>query len=370
MVRQQSHPTTAIRRRRFLATAGLASGAAIAGCAARRTDDQPGASGGTPSPTSSATPAATRSTPTGSASLDPERRFDFLDGRWTVFDSAGEQVGTTVVRTHSAGNLLFEQWSGADGRTAAGMTYFDFAAETWAQAVVTDRGTIVEVEGGAADGEMRLTGRRVGSDGTTRPVRRTYTSTADDTVRRRLESSNDGGATWELDTDWTYERRGDAGPETPPTAAPSERAGTDPATLPPRQQFDFWVGTWDVHRPRGRVIVRNVIQSRLEGHLILEHWDGAGLVGKSFNYWDPAAEWWVKRWVPDNGNKVVMTGRYREGAMRLDGTLSFDHGETVGHRASFTPNDDGTVTQRIQLSRDGGETWGPPWDGIYFRVEE
>lgn len=357
-----------VPRRRFLAAVGTAGGVTVAGCAGGG-DDRPGTASGTPTQTARATTTAPRSTTAATATPAPERRFDFLDGAWTVSDATGEPVGSSVVRTHSAGNLLLEEWSGADGRSAAGMTYYDFAAATWAQARVDDRGTLVEVEGGHADGAMRLTGRRVRPDGTERPLRRTYTADGDGAVRVRTELSSDGGDTWDPGVDWTYERRGDAGAEDPPTAAPSRNAGADPATLPPGRRFDFWVGTWDVHRPRGTVVVRNVIQSRLDGHLLIEHWDGAGLVGKSFNYRDRSAGWWSKRWVPDNGNKVVMTGGYRDGAMRLEGTLSFAHGEAVGHRASFTPNDDGTVIQRIQLSRDGGVTWGQPWEGVYVRAD-
>lgn len=369
MVRMRSRLAPVVGRRRFLAAAGLVGGAAVAGCAGRGPDDGTGSTTGPP-PTTTGTPSSTSPSSTDLTSLSPERRFDFLAGEWAVSDPAGDPVGTSVVRSHSGGNLLFEQWSGSDGSAAAAMTYYDFAADEWTHARVTDSGTIVEVAGGTVDGAMRLTGRRIRSDGTTQSVRLTYAATGDGTVDYRLETSTDGGSSWNPDVERSYERTGDAGPEPPSMAAPSENAGADPATLPPRRRFDFWVGTWDIHRPRGTVIVRNVIQSRLDGHLILENWDGAGLVGKSFNYWDPAGGQWVKRWVPDNGNKVVMTGGYRDDAMRLEGTLSYSYGSTVGHRASFTPEDDGTVTQRIQLSRDGGETWGSPWEGVHVRVEE
>lgn len=361
-----AEPPRRIPRRPFLRRIGAVGLAGLAGCAAGGEDGSvPTTAAPTPTPTPR--PTATE-VPLDLSAVDPPRRFDFWAGEWAVVD-ADRSLGTTVFRTHSGGNLLFERWSGSDGRNAVSMTYYDFAAEHWVKAWVGDRGDSRVVEGGYRDGAMRLSGRLTRPDGTTRPVRSTTIPHADGSIRQRLETSTDGGETWSRATERTYERRGEAGPEPTPTASPAERAAADPATLPPRRRFDFWVGTWDVHRPPGTVVVRNVIQSILDGHLILEHWDGAGLVGKSLNYWDPASEQWVKRWVPDNGNKVVMTGGFRDGAMRLDGTLSYADGTTVGHRASFTPEDDGTVTQRIQLSRDGGETWSSPWEGVYVRVE-
>jgi hypothetical protein len=99
------------------------------------------------------------------------------------------------------------------------------------------------------------------------------------------------------------------------------------------RQFDFWVGEWEVHA-NGKVAGHNRI-SRIHGDCtVFEEYTAASSAyeGKSFNFYDPA-------------------------------------GEAVVDRITWTPNEDGSVRQFCEISKDDGETWQVGFDGLYKRVE-
>jgi len=45
--------------------------------------------------------------------------------------------------------------------------------------------------------------------------------------------------------------------------------------------------------------------------------------------------------------------------------LSRDGSEMVTHRISWTPNEDGTVRQLWEVSKDSGDSWSILFDGLY-----
>ena len=131
-------------------------------------------------------------------------------------------------------------------------------------------------------------------------------------------------------------------------------------------QFDFWIGSWDVFNPAGKQVGTNVITASQMGKVITENWTNAfGTTGTSMNFYDPADGKWHQIWVDPSGNVTRYVGEWSDGAMRFDGVSTNPAGASQHSRMSFTPQDDGTVRQFIEQSKDGGTTWSTMFDGTY-----
>jgi hypothetical protein len=152
---------------------------------------------------------------------------------------------------------------------------------------------------------------------------------------------------------------GVAAQETPPKGCAAETY----------RQFDFWVGEWDVLDPEDKHVGRNRIENTLSGCLLVEHWTGdRGGSGKSINYYDPAEKSWHQYWVDDQGRVIAVEGEFRDGAMRLEGHLTRADGTRLPYRMTFTPREDGTVRQFIEV-RPPDKAWTVWFDGTYVRKD-
>lgn len=134
-------------------------------------------------------------------------------------------------------------------------------------------------------------------------------------------------------------------------------------TDPRKRDFDFWLGDWQVTQS-GQYAGRNNITSILGGCAVYEQWTSAsGVIGKSFNYYDPAFDHWRQIWIDDAGNIIEFTGVAREGGIYYTAeTLADD--VVTHHKFEFTQNGDGSVRQFWRTSADK-VTWTTIWDGLY-----
>lgn len=150
-----------------------------------------------------------------------------------------------------------------------------------------------------------------------------------------------------------------------------------PCATPPYQQFDFWIGDWEVRNAAGQIVGRNRITKKFGGCVVLEEWESAaGGGGSSFNFYDQPTRQWHQFWVDASGtnwlssdkqgNPVTLRGGIRDGAMVLS-----SHPDTLPSigltRATWRPQPDGGVRQTFESSRDGGKTWTVSFDGFYKR---
>jgi hypothetical protein len=134
------------------------------------------------------------------------------------------------------------------------------------------------------------------------------------------------------------------------------------------KEFAFWVGDWNVYNPAGQQVGTNLIESRENGCLIVENWTNMTKnTGTSFNFIDPVDRRWRQIWVDPGGSVIRYEGEIKDGVMMFEGTNTSGRGTTVRTRMSFTPNEDGTVRQFIEHSKDEGATWEVYFDGIYKR---
>lgn len=153
----------------------------------------------------------------------------------------------------------------------------------------------------------------------------------------------------------------DAEPAAPP-AQPCEGVGY--------HQFDFWIGDWNVTEGE-RQAGTNSIHPVHGGCALQENWQGTepgGISGSSFNIYDRATGRWHQTWVDASGTLLQLDGGVADGSMVLSGARPARDGGTVLHRIRWTPNEDGTVRQLWEASRDGGGRWDVLFDGLYERM--
>ena len=137
-------------------------------------------------------------------------------------------------------------------------------------------------------------------------------------------------------------------------------------------EFDFWLGTWDV-RPRGQIggtAARNVITKIENGCVVHEFWRTASGGGQSYNIWDATRQKWLQFWVDGGGGVNEYSGEFQDGAMRLQGDMpaSTPNPARQIQRVTFTPMGPDGMRQLGEVLRADG-TWTPSYDLIYTRVK-
>lgn len=149
-------------------------------------------------------------------------------------------------------------------------------------------------------------------------------------------------------------------------SAPKKRK--PPCATPEHRQFDFWLGTWDVHnraQPK-RPPARNVITAEHDGCLIHEQYVAGLYNGSSLNFYNPQTKRWHQTWIDNQGGSLLLDGGLdKKGRM----VLSSDPSKSPIERITWTPKKNGDVRQHWQQSKDGGKTWADVFDGTYVKVK-
>ena len=154
--------------------------------------------------------------------------------------------------------------------------------------------------------------------------------------------------------------------------APAQQASTQPAqpcrAAAEYRQLDFWVGEWEVHGPKGKIVGTSSVQLILNDCVVFENWTAVrGNAGKSFNLYNAQTRKWQQTWVDDQGGILVFTGEFKDGAMRYAGESLAPDGKPVLDRLTFFPLSEGRVRQLWEQSPDGGKTWKTVFDGTYIK---
>lgn len=156
-----------------------------------------------------AAPAGAQERPQ-SCSTPEFRQFDFWLGEWEVFRPDGQRAGTNHISRVMGGCVLHERYDGAGGYHGESFNIYDAGRGVWHQTWVDNGGTLLNLEGGLADGAMVLEGETVGGDGSTTFHRITWSRVEGhpERVRQLWQSSTDGGSTWSVAFDGEYRPRG------------------------------------------------------------------------------------------------------------------------------------------------------------------
>lgn len=140
-----------------------------------------------------------------------------------------------------------------------------------------------------------------------------------------------------------------------------------PCAGPEHRQFDFWLGTWQVHTPDGKLAGSNRITREYGGCVLHERYQTpAGFSGESLNVYDAGRKRWHQTWVDNSGTLLLLEGGLRDGTMVLEGETTGTDGTVTRHRISWTPNADGSVRQHWE-STDAAGAWTTTFDGTYTR---
>lgn len=157
-------------------------------------------------------------------------------------------------------------------------------------------------------------------------------------------------------------------------SAAAQQASIPSPPPPPCQgeefrQFDFWLGTWEVQTPDGKIAGENVIEKTEGGCLITETWEGTGgTTGQSYNFYNPATEKWSQLWVSPGTIIDYSGGLTDTGSMKMEGTITYTgNGAVFPFTGEWSPNEDGTVTQHFEQYDPDADEWKGWFTGIYSK---
>ncbi len=134
-------------------------------------------------------------------------------------------------------------------------------------------------------------------------------------------------------------------------------------------EFDFWIGTWVVYTPEGKVAGRNVIDKIQDNCVIRESWASASgnYTGTSNNFYNAYTKQWEQLWIDNNGGSLHLKGHKTNNQMILKTDVSRNQeGKPFYHRVTWTLNDDNSVRQYWETITDDKDIT-VAFDGVYIR---
>jgi hypothetical protein len=136
-------------------------------------------------------------------------QFDFWLGDWDAYD-AGDPT-KVVARNHVTpmlgGCAVREVYQQTDGLVGESFSAYDASRGRWHQSWVTNRGTLLLLDGGLNGDRMTLTASQNSPGGTESLLRGVWHREGSD-VRETVDRSTDGGKTWSLVFDIVFRRHG------------------------------------------------------------------------------------------------------------------------------------------------------------------
>ncbi|MDO1558021.1 hypothetical protein Q0812_01090 [Brevundimonas sp. 2R-24] len=148
-----------------------------------------------------------------------------------------------------------------------------------------------------------------------------------------------------------------------PALAQTPPPGPPPgcAAVPHANEFDFWVGEWNVYGRNGQLGGSSRISKRSSGCAVLEEWTNAGGVeGLSLNFVDPDSGEWRQEWMGTNNYAGYRGALNARGQMVLHAEqMLFGRNGIVQRgpiRGAWTPLPNGHVIQHFQ-TRNADGTW-------------
>ena len=157
------------------------------------------------------------------------------------------------------------------------------------------------------------------------------------------------------------------GVATQPLGASAPTNSAAGCNVPEYRQLDFWLGDWDTFDPGDSTtsIARahvDLIAAGCAVHELYEQTDG--LIGDSILSFDPVRKLWQQTWVTNRGSLMVITGRFKEGVLTLEGAAHLRNGKSPLQRITWKAEGSG-VRESSVISKDGGKTWEPAFDVLF-----
>lgn len=147
------------------------------------------------------------------------------------------------------------------------------------------------------------------------------------------------------------------------------QAQKSPCDGPAYDDFDFWVGTWEVTDAKGTLQGHNIITKEENGCLLIERWTSVrGGTGQSYNYYNPVTGKWHQIWVSGGFTIDYEGGLEDDGSMRLEGEIHLRTGTSAPFRGIWSTLPDGRVKQHFDQYDPEQEKWNAWFTGYYKKV--
>ena len=142
--------------------------------------------------------------------------------------------------------------------------------------------------------------------------------------------------------------------------------------MPSADDFDFWLGTWNVRwGPGDDETGRNVISRAFGGRVVEEQFDGrpgVDLHGMSMSVFDAHHGVWRQTWVDDSGNYFALEGGFVDGEMILMCANHNGPDPDAVYRMRFFDIARDSLQWTWERSTDGAATFEELWRLRYERA--
>ncbi len=135
--------------------------------------------------------------------------------------------------------------------------------------------------------------------------------------------------------------------------------------IQPENQFDFWLGEWDVSWGDNETGV-NLIEKILDRKIIRESFAAVNLLGTSLSAYDPERALWCQTWVDNSGSYLDFTGKFENGKMIL-ARNAIINGQNCKQRMVWHDIQENEFTWNWERSDNDGKTWEIKWQILYHR---
>lgn len=142
-----------------------------------------------------------------------------------------------------------------------------------------------------------------------------------------------------------------------------------PCSAPEANQFDFWVGKWNLTW-NDTVSGTNTITKDLNGCVIHENFNSpsTNFMGNSYSVYNPTKNIWQQTWVDNQGGYLDFTGKFENDTMTLGRSFVGAKGTFVMQRMVYFNIAKDSLDWSWESSIDSGVTWNQNWLIHYKRA--
>jgi len=145
-----------------------------------------------------------------------------------------------------------------------------------------------------------------------------------------------------------------------------------PCNTDKHNEFNFWVGNWNVYNPKGDLIGTNKILKMHSNCVMQENWESktGPNKGTSYNYVNLIDNTWNQVWIDNNGYSLVLKGNPHKGSMILQSEVQKGQNGDFYNRVTWIPNEDGTITQLWEILSTEDKVIQEAFRGIYKKNKQ
>lgn len=131
------------------------------------------------------------------------------------------------------------------------------------------------------------------------------------------------------------------------------------------EQFDFWLGSWDVSWEGGSGT--NTIGKILDGRVIQEQFEAPQLRGLSVSVFNERSGRWQQTWVDSSGGYLDFVGGLADDGRMILSRQMEQEGQTFHQRMVWYDIAPAALEWNWERSADGGQSWQVLWHISYKR---